>query len=57
MVMMHANDLLDQRVIEKGNFIPNLSLGSIIETVKEIIELMNSTLTERDITIILEKSD
>ena len=49
MVMMHANDLLDYRVIEKGSFVPNLSLGSIIDTAKEMIELMNSTLAERDL--------
>lgn len=54
MVMMHANDLLDYRVIEKGSFVPNLSLGSIIDTAKEMIELMNSTLAERDLTIVLE---
>ena len=54
MVMMHANDLLDYRVIEKGSFVPNLSLGSIIDTAKEMVELMNSTLTERDLTIVLE---
>ena len=57
MVMMHANDLLDYRVIEKGSFVPNLSLGSIIDTAKEMIELMNSTLTERDLTIVLEKNE
>lgn len=54
MVMMHANDLLDSRIIEKGSFVPNLSLGSISETAKEIIELMNSTLNERELTIVLE---
>ena len=57
MVMMHANDLLDSRIIEKGSFVPNLSLGSIIETAKEMIELMNSTLNERELTIVLEKTD
>lgn len=54
MVMMHANDLLDHRVIETGSFVPNLSLGSIFETVQEMVELMNSTLTERELTICIE---
>ena len=54
MVMMHANDLLDSRIIEKGSFVPNLSLGSVSETAKEIIEFMNSTLNERELTIVLE---
>ena len=29
MVMMHANDLLDSRIIENGSFVPNLTSGSI----------------------------
>ena len=45
MVMLHANDLLDQRIIENGNFVPNITSGSIIEAIKEMIDLMNSTLT------------
>ena len=45
MVMLHANDLLDQRIIENGNFVPNITSGSIIEAINEMIELINSTLT------------
>ena len=56
MVLMHANDLLDQRIIEKGSFVPNLSLESVINTINEIIELMNSTLTNRDLTILLKET-
>ena len=56
MVMMHANDLLDQRIIDKGSFVPNLTSGSIIDTLGEIIELMNTNLTERNLEITLEGS-
>ena len=56
MVLMHANDLLDQRVIEKGSFVPNLSLDSVINAINEMIELMNSTLTSRDLTILLKET-
>ena len=56
MVMMHANDLLDQRIIDHGSFVPNLTSGSIVDTLNEIIELMNTTLTERNLEIILEGS-
>ena len=56
MVMMHANDLLDQRIIDNGSFVPNLTSGSIIDTLSEIIELMNTNLTERNLEITLEGS-
>ena len=51
MVMLHANDLLDQRIIENGCFVPNLTAGSIKETVAEMIELMNSTLMFKSLNI------
>ena len=54
MVMLHANDLLDQRIIEIGNFVPNMTSGSIIEAIKEMIDLINYTLTNRNIKIVLE---
>ena len=33
MVEFHANDLLDQRVIENGTFISNMVAGSIIDAI------------------------
>ena len=57
MVMMHANDLLDYRIIENGSFKPNMTFGNILISIKEMIELMNSTLTYKKLTIILEDSD
>ena len=56
MVMMHANDLLDQRIIDNGSFVPNLTSYSIVDTLNEIIELMNTTLTERNLAITLDGS-
>ena len=29
MVMLHANDMLDQRIIEEGYFIPYYTVGSV----------------------------
>ena len=51
MVLMHANDLLDQRIIEHGSFVPHKTSGSISAAIKEIIDLMNSTLVDRNLTI------
>ena len=48
---MHANDLIDMRIIENGRFIPNMMTGSIEQAVKEMIDLMNSTLIDRDLHI------
>ena len=52
MVLMHVNDLLDWRIIESGNFSANLSMNSISSTVAEMVDLMNSTLVERNLTIV-----
>ena len=48
---MHANDLIDMRIIENGRFIPNMMTGSIEQAVREIIDLLNQTLIDRDLTI------
>ena len=29
LVLLHANDLLDQRIIENGNFMPSYALGNV----------------------------
>ena len=57
MIMLHANDLLDQRIIENGHFVPNMTSGSIKETVAEMIDLMNSTLEFKNLKIILTKNE
>ena len=44
MVMLHANDLLDQRIIENGIFVPAYEDGSIIEAIDEIVSLVRLTL-------------
>ena len=49
MVLLHANDLLDQRIIEEGYFVPLYTSGSIFDSISEMIELMNSTLVSRSI--------
>ena len=47
MVLMHANDLLDWRIIENGSFTPNMTSGSIIGAITEMVDLINSTLANR----------
>ena len=37
MVLMHANDLLDQRIIENGSFVPNITSSSIKEALEEMV--------------------
>lgn len=49
--MLHANDLLDQRIIEHGNFVPVYTEGSVSEAVLEIIKIMHVTLEERRLEI------
>ena len=56
MILMHANDLLDWRIIENGSFVPNISVNQICSSIKEMIDLMNSTLVNRDLKIVQKAS-
>ena len=55
MVEFHANDLLDQRIIENGTFLSNMVSGSIVEAIQEMIDLMNVTLDLKRLKIKLQK--
>ena len=52
MILMHVNDLLDWRIIESGGFAPNMTVSPINCAIEEMIDLMNSTLVNRDLTIV-----
>ena len=51
MVMLHANDMLDQRIIEEGCFVPNYTVGSVPHAINEIIELISTTIETKEIII------
>ena len=36
-VLLHAHDLLDQRLIEKGTFVANFQDGDVVEALQEIM--------------------
>ena len=44
MIMHHANDLLDQRIIEKKGFIPNYVYGSAFNAILEIVQVVRLTI-------------
>ena len=46
-VMLHAHDFLDQRLIEKGVFVPHYSEGSYSEAIKEIVNILQTTIMSR----------
>ena len=39
MLFLHAQDLLDQRIIEHGGFVPLYTKGDVNEAISEIVEL------------------
>ena len=49
--MLHANDLLDSRVIENGSFTSAYLPGSIQAAIKEITNLVMLTLEDRKIKL------
>ena len=53
-VLLHAHDLLDQRLIEKGTFVANYQDGDIVEALQEIIQIISMTLKERHLKIIFD---
>ena len=50
-LMLHANDLLDIRIIENGSFEPNYASDSVNEAIKEITAVVQMTLMQRNLTI------
>ena len=38
LVVMHANDLLDQSIIQRGNFMPAFKFDCIADAVTEVVE-------------------
>ena len=39
LLLLHANDLLDHRIIEKGGFMPDYDSGSVTEAILEIVKI------------------
>ena len=41
MLLVHANDMLDQRIIDSGKFVAHPTIGSPAETIKETVDLIS----------------
>ena len=57
MTLFHANDLLDHKIIEKGNFAPLYTAGSIYETIFETVQIVRLTLYRRSVKIDFDASN
>ena len=44
LALFHANDLLDYKIIQNGSFTSTYTSESIIDTIKESVQLMEYTL-------------
>ena len=53
-VLLHANDLLDQKFIENGKFETAYTSGSIYLAIAEIAHILTLTLADRDINVVLD---
>ncbi len=56
LVLHHASDILDQRIIERNSFVPSYELGNISEAILEMVELVRLTLKDKRVKILYEKS-
>ena len=55
-MQLHAQDLLDQRVLDYGNFVPLYEYGSVVEAIMEIINIMRYSISHRDLRIEFDQS-
>ena len=46
-LLLHTQDLLDQRIIEYGNFKPCFTLGSVKNAIQDMTNMVNLTLNKR----------
>ena len=51
-VLMHAHDFIDQRLIEKGSFVPYLQLLNLATTIEETVKIIEVSLIERNLKIL-----
>ena len=45
--MLHANDLLDKKIIEHGGFVPSYTESSVHDTINEIITIVRFTIMHK----------
>ena len=57
MLMLHANDLLDLRIIEQGSFVPTYVEAEIHQTVMEVIKVVKFTKAESNPSINFSKPE
>ena len=50
-VLLHANDLLDQKLLENGHFQPAYKSGSVFSALYEITKIASLTIQNRDVKI------
>ena len=55
-VLLHSYDLLDQRVIQNGCFMPNYTQESVEKGINEIVKLVRLQLTEKTLKIKVDVS-
>ena len=51
LMLLHANDLLDQSLIENGSFSPSFAKSSLAEAVLQMVKLVRLTLTQKKVVI------
>ena len=47
MLLLHAHDLLDQRIIENGSFSPHYTQNSAQKAIQEMVDLVQLTLDKK----------
>ena len=51
LVQLHANDLIDYRIIQNGTFVPEIQPHNVRDVIAEIIQIINWTLQKKELKI------
>ena len=56
-VLLHANDLLDQKLLQNGQFTPSYRQGSLFRAISEIVRIASMTIQKHDIDVVLDLNE
>ena len=57
LVMCHANDLVDQSILENDKLSPNFMFGSVYEAILEIVDIVRLNIGKKPLTLQYKMQD
>ena len=51
LLLMHTNDLLDQKIIQNGRFVPNMTKQVLSQSIMKTVQLVRATIVRKPLVI------